>query len=31
MYNAIEEAIHFMVLAFKGQRRKNENHGHPAP
>ena len=25
MYNAIEKAIHFMVLAFKGQRRKNEN------
>jgi myo-inositol-1(or 4)-monophosphatase len=25
MYNAIEEAIHFMVLAFRGQRRKNEN------
>lgn len=25
MYNAVEKAIHFMVLANKGQRRKNEN------
>ena len=25
MYNSVEEAIHFMVKANKGQKRKNEN------
>jgi len=25
MYNKVEEAIHFMVKANKGQKRKNEN------